>query len=146
VSEARFIKRTLLSLAAGASIIFLPAIAGPMLFPDRTPGSDNLALNTIVTFLYWPTHFVRKPWSSLDCPNADLIAEKLNCIAISLGVDVFVFSALCFAYRGWQGRDGFQRDESDIQRPSVARAYANARPYTISILAQTRHCPATSLL
>ncbi len=93
IARWKLVKRLMLSLFLGGAITFLPLILQAV-FLD--PDSPNLStMRFVATFLYWPSSFLR--WGGLDCPNADSIADKLTCAGIALTVDIFIYSALCFA-------------------------------------------------
>lgn len=94
------VRRVGFSVAYGFLVIALLMIFAGVLIPYTNPDKDPVPLAVtvdyaVVSLLYWPSFLLRG--SGLDCPNADSIADKLRCIALSLTIDFVVYSALCFA-------------------------------------------------
>jgi len=59
------------------------------------PSPNDLAIMKAISFLlYWPDRFLVV--KGLDCPNADLIAEKMACVGLCLGLSCLAYSAVTF--------------------------------------------------
>jgi hypothetical protein len=84
------IGRIVLSIAGGTSIVLLFVLLIPFL------AYRNIGMWLGATLLYWPLDVISSLGIGPDCANANLVAEKLNCIALSFGVDVVFYSALVF--------------------------------------------------
>jgi len=100
------LKRVLFSIFLGSLITSLPLVVLPVLFRAIPDADESPLISAIMRvaagFLYWPSRFLR--FGSLDCPNADEIAEKIDCIGLALAVDVVVYSAVCFMLLWWAAR------------------------------------------
>jgi hypothetical protein len=79
-----------LSFVGGIAITFFLVLLG-MLLTYR-----NIGFWLLATLLYWPMDVMSRSGIGPDCANADLVSEKLNCIALSFGVDVIFYSLLVF--------------------------------------------------
>jgi hypothetical protein len=77
-----------LSFVGGIAITFFLVLLG-MLLTYRNIGNWLFA-----TLLYWPSDVMSRTGIGPDCANADLVSEKLDCIALSFGVDVIIYSLL----------------------------------------------------
>ena len=59
------------------------------------PSPKELTIIKAISFLlYWPDRFLVV--KGLDCPNADLIAEKMACLGLCLGLSCLAYSAVTF--------------------------------------------------
>jgi len=97
-------KRLLLSIFFGLSFVLLGMAVLPRVLGTDTADTDSLRFRIVGQLLYWPSTFIRRQWFALDCPNDDIISEKLDCIGISLGVNSVAISALCFGFLSWRSR------------------------------------------
>ena len=79
-----------LSFVGGIAITFFLVLLG-MLLTYR-----NIGNRLFVILLYGPMDVMSRTGVGPDCVNADLVSEKLDCIALSFGVDVIVYSLLVF--------------------------------------------------
>ena len=48
----------------------------------------------LVEMLYWPARLLVV--GHLDCPNADLISEKMGCIGLCLAIDLIAYATLIY--------------------------------------------------
>jgi hypothetical protein len=96
----KVVNRLLLCVLLGFFITFLPLAIQTALFDPAS--LDGVTARIVTTLLYWPTFFLRV--GGLDCPNADFIADKLRCMGISLAIDVFTYSSICFVLFWWIGK------------------------------------------
>ena len=56
----------------------------------------NIGFWILAILLYWPMDVMSRTGLGPDCANANLVSEKLDCIALSFGVDVIFYSLLVF--------------------------------------------------
>jgi len=97
------LKRSFLSIVIGLSITFLPMVLITSFgFPESSKW-DGL-LTGIAVLNYWPSWILRPPFTTVDCPNADLIRDKLDCMWISSIISTIAYSILCFALLWWLAR------------------------------------------
>jgi len=93
-SILKVVKRLLLSALLGLALTFL-------LFVGMHYASETWVANTFVdqflTRLYfWPIHVLPWPLRGLDCPNADTIGDKMECVLITDVVNVLAYSMLSY--------------------------------------------------
>jgi fumarate reductase subunit D len=90
------VKRAFLSALIGSSLVLVLVVLLSFVFHrlHPSPDDDPLLLRAITLSLYWPSLLLVR--GGLDCPNADLIADKLTCIGLSLVIDALAYSVLCF--------------------------------------------------
>ena len=90
-------KRLFLSVLAGVSVTFLLLVLLSVLSRSFSPSPDQnpALLHVSAVLLYWPTRFLVV--GRFDCPNADLISEKVDCIALAMFIDVLTYSILAYA-------------------------------------------------
>jgi hypothetical protein len=79
-----------LSFVGGTAITFFLVLLGTLLT------YRNIGFWILATLLYWPMDVMSRIGIGPDCANADLVSEKLDCIALSFGVDVVFYSLLVF--------------------------------------------------
>ena len=90
-------KRLLISTFTGFAFVAVVMTAGARVL-SRTgyrPSPKDLTIMKAISFLlYWPYRFLVV--KGLDCPNADLIAEKMACAGMCLGISCLAYSAVTF--------------------------------------------------
>jgi glucan phosphoethanolaminetransferase (alkaline phosphatase superfamily) len=92
-------KRLLFSTFIGFAFVAVVMTAGARVL-SRTgyhypPSPKDLTIMKAISFLlYWPDRFLVV--KGLDCPNADLIAEKMACVGLCLGLSCLAYSAVTF--------------------------------------------------
>lgn len=79
-----------LSFVGGTAITFFLVLLS-VLLAYRNTGFWILAI-----LLYWPMDVMSRTGLGPDCANANLVSEKLDCIALSFGADVIIYSLLVF--------------------------------------------------
>ena len=79
-----------LSFVGGTAISFFLVLLG-VLLTYRNIGRFIFAI-----LLYWPMDVMSRTGLGIDCANANLVSEKLDCIALSFGIDVTFYSLLLF--------------------------------------------------
>ncbi len=96
------LKRFLISMVVGTGITALPEVViGALDFPV---GRWSALLTTLAMVNYWPTWFLRPPFTRLDCPSADSIADKLDCMWISFAITTLIYSAAFFGVSTWSAK------------------------------------------
>ena len=94
------LKRSLLSIGIGISITFFPMVVIDALGFSEKSKWDGMA-TAIAVLSYWPSWILHPPFTTIDCPNADSIADKLSCMWISSVISTVIYSILCFALLRW---------------------------------------------
>jgi len=51
-----------------------------------------------LSLLFWPVYLISWSWIGLDCPNANEISDKLNCVYIAFAVDILAYSILFYLF------------------------------------------------
>ncbi len=98
----KVIKRLLLSALLGLALTVLLFVVMYYVSETRTA---NTFLDQFLTRLYfWPIHALPWPLGRLDCPNADSIADKMDCVFINNAANVLTYSMLCFGLLWARGR------------------------------------------
>jgi len=88
--ELNKLARLGLSFVGGTAISFFLVLLG-VLLTYRNIGRFIFAI-----LLYWPMDVMSRTGLGIDCANANLVSEKLDCIALSFGIDVTFYSLLLF--------------------------------------------------
>jgi hypothetical protein len=93
------VRRLLISTFTGFAFVAVVMTAGSRVL-SRTgyhypPSPKVLTIMKAISFLlYWPDRILVV--KGLDCPNADLIAEKMACAGMCLGISCLAYSTLTF--------------------------------------------------
>jgi len=88
--ELNKLARLGLSFVGGIAITFFLVLLG-MLLTYRNIGNRLFAI-----LLYGPMDVMARTGLGPDCANANLVSQKLDCIALSFGVDVIFYTLLVF--------------------------------------------------
>lgn len=94
------LKRSFLSILVGLCTTFLPLVVITNFgFPEKSKW-DGL-LTGIAVLNYWPSWILHPPLTTIDCPNADSIRDKLECMWICFVITTITYSILRFALLSW---------------------------------------------
>jgi len=91
------VRRLLISTFIGFAFVAVLMRAGALVLSRTSypPSPKDLTIMKATSFLlYWPGRFLVV--GGLDCPNADLIAEKMTCAGMYLGISCLAYSAVTF--------------------------------------------------
>jgi len=94
---SRVARRLLISTFTGFAFVavVMTAFARVLSRTGYPPSPKDLTIMKAISFLlYWPDRFLVV--KGLDCPNADLIAEKMACAGMCLGMSCLAYSAMTF--------------------------------------------------
>ena len=69
-------------------------IAGTLIFSSGDRAGNSIVLRLIALLLFWPARLLVV--GELDCPNADLISDKIGCIGLCVVIDLVAFSILIY--------------------------------------------------
>lgn len=93
------VRRLLISTFTGFAFVAVVMNAGGRVL-SRTgypPSPKDLTIMKAISFvLCWSDRFL--VLKGLDCPNADLIAEKMACVGMCLGISCLAYSAVTFIF------------------------------------------------
>jgi hypothetical protein len=88
----KLIVRTTLSITLGFVCTVLLFLL--LHYCSEDPFSNSIRCRFLGRVYFWPEVF--GPLAGLDCPNADLIRDKLTCAGIAFAVNIFTYSAVSF--------------------------------------------------
>ena len=91
------VRRLLISTFTGFAFVavVMTACARVLSRTGYPPSPKDLTIMKAISFLLcWPHRFLVV--KGLDCPNADLIAEKMACAGMCLGISCLAYSAVTF--------------------------------------------------
>ena len=101
-------KRLLISTYGGSVITTCIVTMGASIFYFANRAGDLMILRPIAELLYWPARLLAVV--GLDCANANLISEKINCIGLCLAIDLVTYSALIYILLWFLEKRGLHLD------------------------------------
>jgi hypothetical protein len=87
-------ERFLVSVYGGSVITVCVVVVGISIPHFAGPAGGPILARLLAELLFWPAGLLVV--GGLDCPNADLISEKLQCIGLCIGVNLVAYSVLTY--------------------------------------------------
>ena len=99
-ARSTLLRRALLSFALGLTFTFLPIIGSLIFINLESP--NPIYMTVLGHFLYWPLSALEV--AGINCVDADKVVSTTACVRIALLIDLFTYSAICFAGLWWAKR------------------------------------------
>jgi hypothetical protein len=90
----------MLKFIARATISIILAVACTVLiflllhYSTEGPLSNSFGAQFLGRLFFWPAHLFGS-LAGLDCPAADSLAEKSDCIRLAVALNLFTYTAVC---------------------------------------------------